>query len=134
MARLISINGAVDPQTGCGYNVTRDDQNTVEINVTDFTAGDTYTVDVNVIIDWQYTRVYYNDTVATMPFTFTLDATLFPKNTQEMWIEVTRDDGNTNTISADLCVPDEDAPMATIITPTDGMWVRKGCTFMSSMR
>jgi hypothetical protein len=130
---LISVNGAVDPQTGCGFDVTRDDQNTVEINVANFSAGDTYVVDVNVIIDWQYTRVYYNDTVATMPFTFPLDATLFPKGTQTMWITVTRDDGNTNTISAPLCVPDEDAPMATIVAPTDGQWVRKGCTFMSTI-
>jgi len=128
---LISVNDAVTPQSGCGFDVTRDDQNTVEINVTDHTAGDTYVVDVNVIIDWQYTRVYYNDTVSTMPFTFPLDATLFPKGTQEMWVEVTRDDGNSNRISADLCVPDEDAPMAYIYAPTDGQWVRKSCTFMS---
>lgn len=131
---LISINDAVSPQTSCGFDVTRDANNTVEINVADFVAGETYTVDVwtfkNTTDPLDSTREVYVTGVDAMPYTFNLDCTEFPKNTVLMKVRVTRDDGNMNTISADLCVPDEDAPMATIVRPFDGQYVRQSCTML----
>jgi uncharacterized protein (DUF427 family) len=128
---LISINGAVNPQSPCGFDVTRDDQNEVEINVLDFASGDTYTVDVWVFRDTpeplDSTRVFWETGVDAMPFIFNLDATDFPKGSQLMKIKITRNDGNMNSLSAVLCVPDENAPMAYITTPVDGQWVGQNC-------
>ncbi len=131
---LIAVNDTVSAQTSCGFNVTRTDSNKVEVNVTNATANDSFTVDVWVIRNvTDSTRVWYEEKITTMPYTFYLDATDFPKGTQVMRVKITRNDGNTNTIAANLCVPDEDAPMATITVPTDGEWVRRSCNFLSNI-
>jgi hypothetical protein len=125
---LIAVNDTVSAQDpSCGFNVVRGDSNKIEINVTDFSAGDTYTIDVNIINNWVYTRVEYFEDVDAMPFTFYIDATLFPKGTQDMWIEIVRHDGKMNTLNVELCVPDEDAPMAFITSPADGQYVARSC-------
>ena len=127
---LISVNDTVSPQTSCGFNVVRGPDNTIEMNVTNFTAGDTYTVDVYVINDWEYTRVWYTEDVDAMPYSFDLDCTDWPKGTQDVWIEVTHNtSGNMGTLAVEVCVPDEDAPMAYMTVPHDGIYVMKTCNF-----
>ncbi len=125
-ASLISVNGAVSPQSGCGFDVTLDTMNIVEIAVSNFTPGNLFTVDVfHTTLGDATQRINYYEDVATMPFTFYMNATNFWKGTNTVWIRVTRDDGNTAAFSFAACAPDTTAPSAGIIFPIDGQRVRK---------
>jgi len=134
---LIQVNDTVSPQTSCGYNVTRDANNTVEIDVTGHLTGRTYTIDVIALDSTTATRpsyrVEYFEDVSTIPFTFNLNATDWIKGTNTVYVNVIRDDGNEGWMSFDVCVPDEVAPTASIISPVDGQRVRRMNTAMNPL-
>lgn len=126
--RLVTVNDTVSPQDpDCGYNVTRTDSNKIVLDVDNFAAGDTFTVDVMAFSWGDDYRVFYKQGIVSMPYTVYLNATNFPKGNQHIFIGVTRNDGNMSIIGFDICVPDENAPEARITNPLDNEIVRRSC-------
>ncbi|MBU1318458.1 MAG: T9SS type A sorting domain-containing protein [candidate division Zixibacteria bacterium] len=122
---VLDVNDTVSPQSTCGYNVTRDANNVVEIDVTDFIAGEEFIVSVTVDDTSWANRVFYDEAVTTMPYTFNLDCTNFPKGTEDVTVKVTRSDGKIGWVMFEVCTPDEDAAWGMITAPVDGQRVRR---------
>jgi len=122
---LMTVNDTASAQSSCGYNIRRDATNEIQIDVTNHTTGRTYIVDVFVDTKTAPNRVFYMEDVDTMPYTFNLDGTNLTSGTHTIYVDITRDDENTASMSFDVCVPDEDAPTASIIYPLDGQRVRR---------
>jgi hypothetical protein len=134
-ALLVSVNDTISPQDpSCGFNVTRDDSNAIVIDVTDFETGDTFTVDVMAFDTGDEYRMFYAEDIVEMPYTIYLNCTEFPKGSQDIYITVTRNDGNETNISFEICVPDENAPMAHIVYPADNERVRRTCNAMNILQ
>ncbi len=132
--RLVTVNDTVSPQNpSCGYNVLRDDSNVIVIDVDNFVAGDSFTVDVQALGTGADYRVFYKEGIATMPYTVYLNATNFPKGSQDVYIFVTRNDGNDAELNFEICVPDLNAPMATIVFPLDGEIVPRVCNHLDML-
>jgi hypothetical protein len=126
-ARLVSVNDTISPQDpSCGFNVTRGASNEIAITV-DGALNDTFIVDVQALGTGANYRVFYDDSVTSMPDTFNLNCTDFPKGSQTIYVTVTRNDGNETDFNFPICVPDENAPEARIIYPMDNEIVRRSC-------
>lgn len=126
---LVTVNDTASAQTSCGYNITRDANNEVQVDVTNHTSGRTYTVEVFADDSSTATRpnyrVFYAESVDSMPYTFNLDGTDFTAGTHPIYVHITRDDENEAWLEFNVCAPDVDAPMASIVYPIDGQRVRR---------
>lgn len=131
---LVTVNDTVSPQNpDCGYNVARNASNEIVLNVDNFAAGDTFTVDVMAFDTGEESRVFYQEGIDAMPYTVYLNATNFPKGSQNIYITVTRNDGNETSIDFEICVPDENAPQAEMVYPLDGEIVPRICNHLDML-
>jgi len=130
IANIVSINGAYNPQTACGFDVTREALNQAVVTINDTAYNEpVYTVDSWVLrwngVNYDSTRIIYVEN-QTMPYTFDFNVGDWPKGTQKVFVKIT--DSRSECSGKDsvfVCVPDTLAPQASIVYPRMGMRVHR---------
>ncbi|MCX6832512.1 MAG: Ig-like domain-containing protein [candidate division Zixibacteria bacterium] len=127
-ADFLAINGALSPQSACGFNVWRDSLNTAKVTVV---GGDTsaaiFTIDSWVIFNWgvgerDSTRIEFKD-LQKIPFTYSFSVNDWPKSgsgiATDLYVRITNTrNGASGIAMVTLCVPDVKAPDIRITSPT----------------
>lgn len=134
VANIISINGAYNPQTACGYDVTREALNQCVVTINDTAYNEpVYTVEAWAILNPgdDETRILYVEN-QTMPYTFNFNVGDWPKGPQKLFVQIT--DTRSECYGRDsvmVCVPDTLAPQSSIVWPTMGMRVHKASSSLN---
>jgi len=128
VANIVSINGAYNPQTACGYDVTREALNQAVVTINDTAYNEpVYTVEAWALLNpfTDPTRIVYVEN-QTMPYTFDFNVGDWPKGPQKLFVKIT--DTRSKCPGMDsvfVCVPDTLAPQASIVYPRMGMRVHR---------
>jgi hypothetical protein len=136
VANIISINDAYNPQTACGYDVTRDSLNHILVTINDTSYNESvYTVDSWVLrwnsVNYDSTRITYVEN-QTMPYAFDFNVGDWPKGTQKVFVKITDSrSGCDGEDSVFVCVPDTLAPQASIVYPLYGQRVHKASSSLN---
>jgi hypothetical protein len=136
VANIVSINGAYNPQSACGYDVTRDTLNQAVVTINDTSYNEpVYTVDSWVLrwngVNYDSTRITYAEN-QTMPYAFDFNAGDWPKGKQKIFVTIT--DSRSKCSGKDsvfVCVPDTLAPQASIVYPLYGQRVHKASSSLN---
>jgi hypothetical protein len=124
---FLAINGALSPQSSCGFNVWRDTVNTATVTVIGgFTSAAIYTIDSWVIFSGlanrDSVRIEYKD-LQKIPFTYSFSVNDWPKSgsgiATDLYVRITNTrNGAAGVAMVTLCVPDVKAPDIRITYPT----------------
>jgi hypothetical protein len=130
VARVVSVNDTISPQTLCGYNVNPDIMNQVIINVDGATPADSFTIDVKALNKYKSSyRIDYRNNV-TMPCTIMVSVDNWDAGTQYLYVKVTNQGNGKECVpcpmAIPLCVPPQTAPCITIVSPLE--WMRIPCS------
>jgi hypothetical protein len=131
---LVSVNGAVSPQSPCGFNVWQDILNEVVTDVGN-ALHDSFTIDVRAIHDKPSSRILYREHV-TMPCTIYVDVWHWSSGTDSLFVwvfeEITGDTATPAPLTVDLCVPSQNYSCIDIVAPCE--WQKVPCGGEDSAR